>query len=268
MPLIIDDDDDEKTKDTFPDAPDENEDTTLSLSTNEYDGPEVLLEDHHGLEADDGAMSLEEAADAIVEPVITTDPDGNMRLGEIGDLENDNVPPAEVKKEIFLRAKLPPPEELEGEKEIAGKPRIFLGEFCIVLMDSRNFATYVWSAEKPTRGRFTEKVITKFRFLGYSSTFPTVVKGIRQHLEQTVLSVANNRHLADAIEYLKHRDKELLAAARDIRPEHFLKKDGEWYVKSLIEGHEIQEEKSTVPTVESEQKKTERRKKTSRRKKK
>jgi hypothetical protein len=129
---------------------------------------------------------------------------------------------------------LPSQQDMNEHTSIKNKPRLVIGEFCIVLTDSRNFTTYVWGSNEVTVGRHKGKTITKFRFIGHSSSLCSALIGIQRHMDENS-PTQEGRELTEAIEYLKRRQDELLKIAPDIEPKHFLKKDGVYYEKSLLE---------------------------------
>lgn len=133
------------------------------------------------------------------------DPDAEVQVEEHTPEEvEDNEPFVEVK--------------LLDEDPFNGKPRVYIGEYAIVLRDKFNFDAFVYGLGPPIPGK---EPVTKYRMLGHYGSLRIAVRAIGRNLEECALKLADRRHLDEAIQYLKRRDQELQSSLRDLVPSDF-----------------------------------------------
>lgn len=150
----------------------------------------------------------------------------------------DTVLPQRVAKEEFIMSRLPPldiirqQKELQAEKGGSTKPFIVIGEYLILRFDRMNIQVLIWGSTKPKRGKNEGKVITKLRPVGFYRSLLGACRAIMRHQEFTIFSLANYRHLTDAITFLERRDQLLLEAVARVTPQSFI--DGQVVTESSL----------------------------------
>jgi hypothetical protein len=223
MPLVIDFDDDEEDLppeeaiEAYKDEIEKFDEDVFDSLVREGTGDAVSLEDDDSAADDndnDGVETISFSADDGDEE----EDEAPIRVAELDDA--DVVVPRSVGYEKFTRAILC----LDTARETFGdKPFIVLGEYVIVVADKYNFNTYLYGTMEAKRGRYAKQgPVTKFRLMGHHGSLVSAVGAIQRDLDRCVLSIANERHLNDALQYLRRRDEELLSCFKtEIKPSDF-----------------------------------------------
>lgn len=205
----------------------------LELDFEEQDEQEdkhTYPEEGEGLSLDD--IGSDESNDALAqekieEKVKEVKPKGRkskkVSMGDYLETRDDPAdeliePSEDLALEQFHIAPLPSMERIEEDPKVGGKAKVFIGEYCLCLGDSRNFDVFKWVTEIPKRGRYVKRAtpVSKFKLIGHFSSLQTACIAISNDLDRDALSSANQRHLADAIEYLKRRRTEMMKSICNI----------------------------------------------------